>query len=69
MKIAIAGTVYVGLSNALLFAQHNEDWKIDSDPISCKAEIQTLRGIENQLPGDSALTVDTETVQKGKISC
>lgn len=34
-----------------------------------KAEIQTLRGIKNQLPGDSALAADTGTVQKGKISC
>jgi len=31
-----------------------------------KAEIQALRGIENQLPDDSALTADTGTVKKGK---
>ena len=73
MKIAVAGTGYVGLSNAILLAQHNEVWAVDVLPEKV-ALLQKRRSpivdkeIEEYLSGHDlnlTATTDAEAAYRG----
>lgn len=73
MKIAVAGTGYVGLSNAILLAQNNEVWAVDVIPekvemINNKKSPIVDKEIEEYLAEKElnlTATLDGETAYKG----
>ena len=73
MKIAVAGTGYVGLSNAILLAQNNEVYAVDIIPekvemINNKKSPIIDKEIEEYLANKDlnlTATVDDESAYKG----
>ena len=73
MKIAVAGTGYVGLSNSILLAQHNEVWAVDILPgkvamINAKKSPIVDKEIEEYLGGralDLHATTDAKAAYTG----
>ncbi|TYL44985.1 nucleotide sugar dehydrogenase [Nocardioides sp. BGMRC 2183] len=73
MKIAVVGTGYVGLSNAVILAQHHEVWAVDVDPTRVDQVNDRVSPIEdpeleeylNHRPLDLKATLDTGLAYAG----
>ena len=63
MKIAVVGTGYVGLSNAILLSQHHDVVALDNDP----AVISKLTNIYDVM-GVCGNAADCETLEDAGIS-